>query len=189
HIFFFSSRRRHTSSKRDWSSDVCSSDLTPSAASRSLGGHRRRHLRAVDDHEQHDPTGPQPSQASETQAPGIPLEELLTALIDAAHRGLGADWENRLAQMLATLRHRLSGEYEIADFGRDPELTRIMATAFEPIAEKWFRLQVRGSENVPYDGGALVVANHSGTVPVDGLMTGFAVQKHAGRYMRPLGAD
>src|SRR5699024_11658327 len=26
--FFFSSRRRHTSSKRDWSSDVCSSDLT-----------------------------------------------------------------------------------------------------------------------------------------------------------------
>src|SRR5699024_12110330 len=25
--FFFSSRRRHTSSKRDWSSDVCSSDL------------------------------------------------------------------------------------------------------------------------------------------------------------------
>src|SRR5699024_11583498 len=26
--FFFSSRRRHTSSKRDWSSDVCSSDLS-----------------------------------------------------------------------------------------------------------------------------------------------------------------
>src|SRR5207249_6208000 len=25
-LFFFSSRRRHTSSKRDWSSDVCSSD-------------------------------------------------------------------------------------------------------------------------------------------------------------------
>src|SRR5699024_6661768 len=27
--FFFSSRRRHTRSKRDWSSDVCSSDLIP----------------------------------------------------------------------------------------------------------------------------------------------------------------
>src|SRR5699024_11454889 len=26
---FFSSRRRHTRSKRDWSSDVCSSDLVP----------------------------------------------------------------------------------------------------------------------------------------------------------------
>src|SRR5699024_12857229 len=30
-IFFFSSRRRHTRSKRDWSSDVCSSDLLSSS--------------------------------------------------------------------------------------------------------------------------------------------------------------
>src|SRR5699024_6613080 len=29
--FFFSSRRRHTRSKRDWSSDVCSSDLASGA--------------------------------------------------------------------------------------------------------------------------------------------------------------
>src|SRR5207247_5757060 len=28
HVFFFSSRRRHTRSTHDWSSDVCSSDLT-----------------------------------------------------------------------------------------------------------------------------------------------------------------
>src|SRR5207248_8415221 len=28
-FFFFSSRRRHTRSYGDWSSDVCSSDLTP----------------------------------------------------------------------------------------------------------------------------------------------------------------
>src|SRR5207247_5504171 len=28
-VFFFSSRRRHTRSTRDWSSDVCSSDLVP----------------------------------------------------------------------------------------------------------------------------------------------------------------
>src|SRR5699024_11776555 len=31
--FFFSSRRRHTRSKRDWSSDVCSSDLGTSVTS------------------------------------------------------------------------------------------------------------------------------------------------------------
>src|SRR5690606_39732368 len=30
--FFFSSRRRHTRFSRDWSSDVCSSDLTQNAA-------------------------------------------------------------------------------------------------------------------------------------------------------------
>src|SRR5690349_21862100 len=32
-FFFFSSRRRHTRSLRDWSSDVCSSDLVDSAFS------------------------------------------------------------------------------------------------------------------------------------------------------------
>src|SRR5699024_11225519 len=32
-VFFFSSRRRHTRSKRDWSSDVCSSDLNKTFAS------------------------------------------------------------------------------------------------------------------------------------------------------------
>src|SRR5690606_40019577 len=31
-LFFFSSRRRHTSFSRDWSSDVCSSDLGSSSA-------------------------------------------------------------------------------------------------------------------------------------------------------------
>src|SRR6266704_6875226 len=37
-FFFFSSRRRHTRSKRDWSSDVCSSDLAqhPVAVSEQL---------------------------------------------------------------------------------------------------------------------------------------------------------
>src|SRR5690606_41042531 len=32
-LFFFSSRRRHTSFSRDWSSDVCSSDLPSGAGS------------------------------------------------------------------------------------------------------------------------------------------------------------
>src|SRR5699024_11311628 len=32
-LIFFSSRRRHTRSKRDWSSDVCSSDLKNTAPS------------------------------------------------------------------------------------------------------------------------------------------------------------
>src|SRR5690606_40546189 len=47
-VFFFSSRRRHTRFSRDWSSDVCSSDLQQvgmmkrAPAGRS-GGHLRRH--------------------------------------------------------------------------------------------------------------------------------------------------
>src|SRR5699024_12135060 len=37
-FFFFSSRRRHTRSKRDWSSDVCSSDLVPDDISKDKVG-------------------------------------------------------------------------------------------------------------------------------------------------------
>src|SRR5256712_9451239 len=35
-VFFFSSRRRHTISDRDWSSDVCSSDLYASLVAAEL---------------------------------------------------------------------------------------------------------------------------------------------------------
>src|SRR2546429_2163686 len=38
-FFFFSSRRRHTRCSRDWSSDVCSSDLTAEAAALSEAEH------------------------------------------------------------------------------------------------------------------------------------------------------
>src|SRR5882762_11936399 len=37
HFFFFSSRRRHTRFKCDWSSDVCSSDLPPGSIVALLG--------------------------------------------------------------------------------------------------------------------------------------------------------
>src|SRR5687768_17859443 len=43
-FFFFSSRRRHTRCSRDWSSDVCSSDLH-SRTSRASSGSRRSHAR------------------------------------------------------------------------------------------------------------------------------------------------
>src|SRR5207253_5561114 len=38
-FFFFSSRRRHTRWPRDWSSDVCSSDLLPSPKSSRTAWH------------------------------------------------------------------------------------------------------------------------------------------------------
>src|SRR5207245_5744891 len=41
-VFLLSSRRRHTRCYRDWSSDVCSSDLALAAAEAAGGGERRR---------------------------------------------------------------------------------------------------------------------------------------------------
>jgi 1-acyl-sn-glycerol-3-phosphate acyltransferase len=112
------------------------------------------------------------------------------ALVAAVQQVLGEDWERRAAALMAMVRRRLSGDYEVDEFGFDPEISsRIFMTALRPIAEKWFRVEVRGIENIPADGGALIVANHSGTVPVDGLMTMLAVHDHAARHMRVLGAD
>jgi 1-acyl-sn-glycerol-3-phosphate acyltransferase len=127
---------------------------------------------------------------SEVRPRGIPAEDLLKAFIEGAQEILGEDWERRAADLLAMVRRRLTGDYEVDDFGFDPEITsRIFMAALRPIAEKWFRVEVRGIENVPAEGGALIVANHSGTVPVDGLMTMVAVHDHASRHLRALGAD
>jgi len=121
---------------------------------------------------------------------GIPVGEWLSALQGAAHEVFGDDWERRLAELMAFVRRRLEGDYEVDDYGFDRELTeRFFMAALRPIAEKWFRLEVRGLENIPAEGGALVVSNHSGTVPLDGLMTMLTVHDHTGRFLRPLGAD
>ena len=120
---------------------------------------------------------------------GIPLEEIVVAVAQAAQRVLGSDWEGRLAAFVAALRKRLSGDFAVDEFGFDPQITEVLTAAVEPLAEKWFRLEVRGIENIPAEGGALLVANHSGTVPIDGVITGYAVKKYSGRNLRPLGAD
>ncbi len=123
-------------------------------------------------------------------SPGIPPLEWLAALTSASKELFGDNWEPRLAHFLAFLRRRLTGDYAVDDYGFDQEITeRFMLAALRPIAQKWFRVEIRGAENIPATGGALVVSNHSGTVPVDGLMTAVSIRDHTGRFLRPLGAD
>jgi 1-acyl-sn-glycerol-3-phosphate acyltransferase len=126
-----------------------------------------------------------------TEGEPLRAEHLADAVSDAAREVFGTDgWERRLAGWLAFLRRRLSGDYAVDEFGFDQEVTeRFLLTALRPIAERWFRIEVRGMENIPLDEGALVVSNHSGTLPVDGLMTGLMVHDHTGRFLRMLGAD
>ena len=100
--------------------------------------------------------------------------------------------ERRLAGGLAFLRRRLTGDYTVDEFGFDPDLTdHVIMPPLRPLYERWFRVEAIGLHNVPSTGGALVVANHSGTVPLDALMTGVALRDHhpAGRALRMLAAD
>ena len=102
------------------------------------------------------------------------------------------DWERRIAGALAFIRRRLEGDYPIDEFGFDPDLNdHVFMAAMRPIYERYFRVETRGLDNVPDTGGALIVANHSGTIPVDGVITQLALLDHhpANRHMRLLGAD
>jgi 1-acyl-sn-glycerol-3-phosphate acyltransferase len=102
------------------------------------------------------------------------------------------EWERKVAAAMAFVRRRITGDYPIDDFGFDPDLTdNVFMAAMRPLYDKYFRVETRGIENIPDTGGALLVANHSGTVPVDAMMTMLAVFDHhpAHRHLRMLGAD
>ncbi|WP_326597690.1 lysophospholipid acyltransferase family protein [Streptomyces sp. NBC_01803] len=104
----------------------------------------------------------------------------------------GGGLDQALARGLAFVRRRLTGDYEVDDFGYDEHLAdAVLGTVLRPLFEKYFRVEVRGMENVPDTGGALVVSNHSGTLPWDGVMLQVAVrdQHPADRNLRLLAAD
>ena len=123
-------------------------------------------------------------------AGGIPVGDWVQALTAAAVETFGERWEQRLAEMLAMLRRRVTGDFEVDEYGFDVEITeKFLLALIRPLKEKWFRIELRGVENIPTEGGALLVSNHSGTVPVDGLMTMVSVHDATGRHLRPLGAD
>jgi 1-acyl-sn-glycerol-3-phosphate acyltransferase len=112
-----------------------------------------------------------------------------TDLPDATAPG---DWDAKVAQTLAFLRRRITGDYVVDEFGYDPELSdKVLLAAMRPLYKRWFRVETRGLENIPDTGGALVVANHSGTIAVDAVMTQLALldDHPAHRPLRMLGAN
>jgi 1-acyl-sn-glycerol-3-phosphate acyltransferase len=118
-------------------------------------------------------------------------ESAATAEQEAAPAQL-PEWERKVAAALAFVRRRITGDVEVDEFGFDEELTEhVLLAAFRPLYERYFRVEARGLDNVPSEGGALIVANHSGTIPLDSVMTQIALLDHhpAHRHLRMLGAD
>jgi 1-acyl-sn-glycerol-3-phosphate acyltransferase len=102
----------------------------------------------------------------------------------------GTGIERKIAAGLAFLRRRLAGDYEVDEFGFDPEFNdNLVMPVARAVFERWFRVEVRGLEHLPAEGGALIVSNHSGTLPIDGVMLQVGVHDHAHRNLRLLGAD
>jgi 1-acyl-sn-glycerol-3-phosphate acyltransferase len=105
-------------------------------------------------------------------------------------QALGIEWEGSLEETAAFIRTRLRGAYAVDEFGFDPEFTtKIYLPLLRRLAESWFRVEVRGAENLPADGSALLVSNHAGTLPLDGMILHTMVFDEIGRHVRMLGAD
>ena len=68
----------------------------------------------------------------------------------------------------------------IGSLGYDPwgysnETLKIGYALTREIYEKYFRVEVEGIDRIPAHGPVLIVANHSGQLPIDGLLIGFAL--------------
>lgn len=85
-----------------------------------------------------------------------------------------------------------SSSHQADEFGFDPDFN---ASVLMPLAavlyRNWFRVRMRGLENVPDSGAALVVANHAGVLPIDMVMVqaGLYYEHRQHRNLRLLAAD
>lgn len=66
------------------------------------------------------------------------------------------------------------GEFGVDDFGFDPHVAKRAVLTAAWLYRYWFRTEVHGIDRVP-PGRVLLVANHSGQIPLDGLMIGTAM--------------
>lgn len=55
-------------------------------------------------------------------------------------------------------------------FGFSPKWLDVTSKVMKPVYEHYFRVKSYGFENVPMEGPAILAGNHSGTIPIDGMM-------------------
>jgi 1-acyl-sn-glycerol-3-phosphate acyltransferase len=123
---------------------------------------------------------PTPAPAPEPEPAPEPAGEPFASLLDWAEEAIGF------------LGRRVLGEYEVDEFGHDPDLVEhVLAPLLRPLYRHWWRVETRGLEHVPDSGPALVVGNHAGTLPFDALMVALALldEHPAHRTLRMLAAD
>jgi 1-acyl-sn-glycerol-3-phosphate acyltransferase len=125
------------------------------------------------------------SAPADTRGHGVPAA--LSNLLQEAIRSIR--WDNA-AQALAALYFSWHSE-EVDEFGYDRRFTETIRPLLEFLYTVWWRVDATGLDHVPGRGQALVVGNHAGVLPWDGLMVNLAL-RHAhpgGRECRLLALD
>ncbi|RME85626.1 MAG: acyltransferase family protein [Caldilineae bacterium] len=106
-------------------------------------------------------------------------------------RGIGYVLQVAAQTQLDMLKRRLRGEYEVDAWGYDPEFTDYILPLAGFFFNKYWRVEMNGLDHIPVEGRALMVANHSGILPLDGAMISYGVREYhpAHRLVRALVAD
>jgi 1-acyl-sn-glycerol-3-phosphate acyltransferase len=102
-----------------------------------------------------------------------PSEGSDSTVFDTARELLSTDFYMRKWGRLG-MRNRSE---EVDDFGKDPVYEERVMPLFTFLYEHYFRVECEGIGNIPDEGRCLLVANHSGTIPLDGAMLKIAVAK------------
>lgn len=93
-------------------------------------------------------------------------------LVDAAKDVLSTDYYLRQWGRIG-LRNRSE---EVDEFGLDPVYEKRLRPFFELLYKHYFRVEVEGIENVPSSGRCVLVSNHSGVLPYDGIVVRTAMR-------------
>lgn len=121
--------------------------------------------------------------AAEHRSPPFGLERLVERFGDRmvrfAEERLGEELDERLSRI--TTRPNEAG---VDPFGFDPATARYALAVAAFLHRFYFRSEVVGVNNVP-DGRVLVIANHSGQIPIDGLILGTSLMLDSERPRFP----
>ena len=107
------------------------------------------------------------------KALGGPLRRVLMEALREKALSLftDADIEDRLAR----LQHKALNAYGYDPFGYNPQALRLILRPSRFLYRYYFRTEVFGLEHLPKEGGMLLVANHSGQLPIDGFIIGLSM--------------
>jgi 1-acyl-sn-glycerol-3-phosphate acyltransferase len=70
---------------------------------------------------------------------------------------------------------------DVDEWGRSERARELARRVFDPVYQRWFRAEWDGLERIPAEGGALLVANHAGAVPVDAPVMMHGIERELGR--------
>jgi 1-acyl-sn-glycerol-3-phosphate acyltransferase len=87
------------------------------------------------------------------------VEDWMTSL-------LGEEFNDRLSRVPMHV-----SDAGVDPFGLDPQWTKYALASAALLHRRYFRTEVSGTSNVP-EGRVLLIANHSGQVPIDGVLIG-----------------